>query len=121
MEFYSFNEKTGKITINLPKDSTGNVIVEISGKKYIVVIKNGKAVLDISNLNEGEHKYKINYLGDDKYYPSEIDGYIEINRKNTSNNIKTDIDLSIKKTGNPILPLLIVLILLSIYPFKKIN
>ena len=75
----------------------------------------------ISNLNEGEHRYKITYAGDDKYYSSEIEGNIEINQKNTSNNIKTDVDISIKATGNPILLLIIALILLCIYPLKKLN
>ena len=121
MQFYSFNDKTGRITINLSKDATGKVIIEIEGKKYVAVIKNGKAVFYISNLNEGEHRYKITYAGDDKYYSSEIEGNIEINQKNTSNNIKTDVDISIKATGNPILLLIIALILLCIYPLKKLN
>ena len=121
MQFYSFNDKTGRIIINLSKDATGKLIIEIEGKKYVAVIKNGKAVFYISNLNEGEHRYKITYAGDDKYYSSEIEGNIEINQKNTSNNIKTDVDISIKATGNPILLLIIALILLCIYPLKKLN
>ena len=121
MQFYSFDDKTGVITVSFAKDATGNVIIEIDGKKYIIVIKNGKAVLDISNLNEGKHEYKIIYLGDDKYYSSEIEGYIEINKKSTSDNLKTDTNLNMKATGNPILPLIIVLILLCIYPLKKMN
>ena len=121
MQFYSFNDKTGMITINLSKDATGKVIIEIEGKKYVAIIKNGKSVFYISNLNEGEHRYKITYWGDDKYYPSEIEGYIEINQKTASNNIKTDVDISIKATGNTIVPLLMVLILLCIYPLKKLN
>ena len=41
--------------------------VSVDGKDYTVPIRDGKAVVDISDLAPGNHDVKVTYPGDDKY------------------------------------------------------
>ena len=55
------------VSIVLPEDATGNVIVSVDGKKESVAVNNGSAKVVINNLTSGNHSVEINYSGDDKY------------------------------------------------------
>ncbi|SDA73100.1 Ig-like domain repeat protein, partial [Methanobrevibacter millerae] len=57
----------GKIVIELPADATGDVTVTIDGENQTVPVVNGKAVVDISDLEPGKHTVNVTYPGDDKY------------------------------------------------------
>ena len=57
----------GKIVIELPADATGEVTVTIDGENQTVPVVNGKAVVDISDLEPGNHTVNVTYPGDDKY------------------------------------------------------
>ena len=61
------NGNNVKITVSLPKDSTGNVTISIGEKNYTVPINEGKAILNLRNLNSGEFNVLAYYPGDDKY------------------------------------------------------
>ncbi len=65
-----------ELVISVPEDATGNVKVNIDGKDCTVPIKDGKAVLDISDLPSGEYDVTVTYPGNDKYAPKTIDGII---------------------------------------------
>ncbi|WP_407432058.1 Ig-like domain repeat protein [Methanobrevibacter sp.] len=65
-----------ELVVSVPEDATGNVKVNIDGKDYTVPIKDGKAVLDISDLPSGEHDVIVTYPGNDKYAPKTIKGVI---------------------------------------------
>ena len=65
-----------ELTINVPNDATGNVKVTIDGKTQTVPIKDGKAVVDISNLPVGSHDVEVTYPGNDKYASKTINGTI---------------------------------------------
>ena len=55
------------ITVNVPSDATGKVIIELNGTNYTVTIADGKAVLNnVSTLEEGVYNVTA-YFGDDKY------------------------------------------------------
>ena len=62
-----------QLVVDVPDDATGDVIVTIGGKDYTVPIKDGKAVVDISDLPVGEHNVKVTYPGDDKYAPKTVE------------------------------------------------
>ena len=62
-----------QLVVDVPDDATGDVIVTIDGKDYVVPIKDGKAVVDISDLPAGEHDVKVTYPGDDKYAPRTVE------------------------------------------------
>ena len=59
-----------ELVVTLPEDATGNVTVTVGGKDYTVPIKDGKAIVDISDLEPGDYDAVVNYAGDDKYNPS---------------------------------------------------
>lgn len=56
-------------SIVLPADATGNLTVDINGKRYTKELKNGSATLTISELNPGKYDATITYNGDGKYNP----------------------------------------------------
>ena len=58
------------ITVEVPKDATGRVLVNINGVGYYGNIINGKAKVTIPDLPIGSYKATVTYEGDDKYLPS---------------------------------------------------
>ena len=59
------------ISVALPEDATGNVIVNINGKNYTAIVKYGVASVTISNLANGTYSVSVFYNGDDTYMPME--------------------------------------------------
>ena len=55
------------ITVSVPNDATGNVIVTVNGIDYLTVINNGKATLSIPNLMPGTYSVLADYAGDAYY------------------------------------------------------
>ena len=58
------------ITVTVPRDATGRVLVDIEGIGYYGTIVNGKANVVIPELYAGKYTAKVTYEGDDKYLPS---------------------------------------------------
>ena len=58
------------ITVTVPKDATGRVLVDINGVGYYGTIVNGKAKVLIPELPSGKYTAKVTYEGDGKYLPS---------------------------------------------------
>lgn len=56
-----------EITVTVPKDASGNVTAKIANPTYSAKIENGTAVIDASDIPEGNHTAEIIYEGDDKY------------------------------------------------------
>ena len=59
------------ISVALPEDATGNVIVNVNGKNYTAVVKYGVASVTVSNLANGTYSVSVFYNGDDTYMPME--------------------------------------------------
>ena len=55
------------IGVDLPKDATGTVTVEIDGKKYTANVIDGTANVIVSGLSAGDYNITITYSGDAKY------------------------------------------------------
>ena len=58
------------ITITVPSDATGNVIVTVNGKDYFANINNGKATISVSGLVSGQYNVHADYSGDEDYLNS---------------------------------------------------
>ena len=71
------------ITVNVPDDASGKVIVDINGTNYTATIKDGKAIFNNqTGLPVG--KYNITaYFGDDKYVNKTATGVFYINKHET--------------------------------------
>ncbi|WP_407423628.1 Ig-like domain-containing protein, partial [Methanobrevibacter sp.] len=59
--------ETAVITVNVPEKATGNVTIEINGKKYTQSVEDGKAVFYIDGLTVGDKTVAVKYDGDDYY------------------------------------------------------
>ena len=55
------------IDVTLPKDATGNVLVDVNGQGYYAPVKDGKASVNVIGLDEGTYPATVTYTGDDKY------------------------------------------------------
>ncbi|WP_296887648.1 Ig-like domain repeat protein [uncultured Methanobrevibacter sp.] len=55
------------ITVTVPDDATGAVLLDINGKTYYADIKDGKAELVLSDLPADAYNVEYTYQGDDKY------------------------------------------------------
>lgn len=89
---------------------TGDVVLTISGKKYIVNVVNGLAVFEIPEmLDAGEYHIDVSYLGSEKY--NAADGTVDftVAKKEITMNvtidkdyrdIKVNVNLSEKLDGN---------------------
>ena len=70
------------ITVTIPKDGTGSVIVTINGTNYKGTVIKGIAKVIIPDLDEGTYKVVTFYTGDNKYDSMIVNGTITVN-KNT--------------------------------------
>jgi hypothetical protein len=68
------------ITVTVPKDATGQVLVDIDGVGYYGEIINGKAKVIIPKLPAGKYTAKVFYDGDDKYLPSKTTVKFTVNK-----------------------------------------
>ena len=55
------------ITVILPEDATGIVLVDVGDNKYYGDVENGNATVNIAGLTAGNYTAKVIYPGDDKY------------------------------------------------------
>ena len=117
----------GVITVTVPGDATGTITIVVEGKEYTATIENGKAIFVVPGLSEGTHEIKVYYSGDDKYNPIDGIGSIKVlplDENKTSPDVSPSkgIDLTSYPTGNPILIILLVMMLIgstAVRRFKK--
>ena len=55
------------VTVNVPTDATGDVIIIVDGVDYTVAIENGKAVKTIADLKVNDYTVTVKYSGDNNY------------------------------------------------------
>ena len=56
------------ITVKLPADATGNVVISLNGESYTVKLVNGACNLTVSGLTPGSYNVNAVYSGDNSYY-----------------------------------------------------
>ena len=102
----------GTVVVTLPSDATGTVTIDVDGKQYTAQVKDGKAVFKVPGLDKGKHKVSVFYSGDSKYAANETttDINVEGNGSPHHGDNKSGIDLTVHKTGNPLLIVLLVLL-----------
>ena len=72
------------ITVDLPEDVNGVVLVDVDGVGYYVNATNGKAILDLTYPNDGKHTVTVSYPGDDKYGPAKDTTAFDISYKDNT-------------------------------------
>ena len=67
------------ITVILPEDATGIVLVDVGDNKYYGDVENGNATVNIAGLTAGNYTAKVIYPGDDKYINASSSVSIKVN------------------------------------------
>ena len=81
---------TAVVTVEVPKDATGTVTVEIDGEKYTAEIKDGKVVFNIKDLTAGNKTIAVEYSGDDKYLPNHTTDDITVSKAAATMEVEID-------------------------------
>ncbi|WP_292746586.1 Ig-like domain-containing protein [Methanobrevibacter sp.] len=76
------------ITVTVPDDATGNVTVSVGGKDYTVPVENGKAVVTVDNLTDGDHTIAVKYSGDDNYAGNSSVGNLTVEKALVNPDVK---------------------------------
>ena len=79
------------ITVSVPEDGTGSVIVTINGTDYKGTVVNGTAKVIIPGLDEGTYKVVTFYTGDNKYDSMVVNGTITVNKNTRTTLILDDV------------------------------
>ena len=79
------------ITVTVPEDGTGSVIVTINGTDYNGTVVNGTAKVIIPGLDEGSYKVVTFYTGDNKYDSMVVNGTITVNKNTITTLIMDDV------------------------------
>ena len=74
------------------KDASGNVTVSIDGKNKTSEVKDGKAIVNISDLNAGKKEVTAVYSGDNVYNSNMSSTSFNIAKANTAFVIKAKMD-----------------------------
>ncbi|WP_407453277.1 Ig-like domain repeat protein, partial [Methanobrevibacter sp.] len=117
------------VVVTLPEDATGNVTIIVDGKEYTTDVKDGKAVFTIPDLPEGNYNVDVYYSGDKKYDANSTTTEIIVHAKSSEGEGGEEVtvkhpvtELSLHPTGNPILVLLLVILVMGstqLRRFKK--
>ena len=55
------------ITVNVPNDADGNVMITVASTQYNVTVNNGVASVDVTDLSAGENKVSAKLVNDNKH------------------------------------------------------
>lgn len=108
--YFRIGEKKS-ITIEVPKDCMGKMVVSIDDKEYTVKIKNGKATYSLKNLKAGEYEVSVTFIGENGYETSDyfdievVPAKIKIEAKNANVLLNHKTKYKIKLFGKNAKPL----------------
>ncbi|SDA67257.1 Ig-like domain (group 3) [Methanobrevibacter millerae] len=68
------------ITVTVPEDATGQVLIDIDGVGYYVNVTNGVGVAQIPRMPNGVYDVNLTYTGDDKYESSSTKGLFNVSK-----------------------------------------
>ena len=72
-------------SVNLPADATGTLTVTVDGTDYTSQLVNGKATVNIPELDEGTHNITVAYSGDSKYEAITKSSVVNVNKTGITN------------------------------------
>ena len=79
------------VSINLPGDATGTLSVTVDGKTYTETLINGKAIVNIPELADGEYNMTVTYSGDGKYEGMTKTTVVNVNNTVIDNSTNTTV------------------------------
>ena len=78
------------ITVEVPEEATGWVIVEINNETYAIKVNNGTGSAVIKGLESGEYPINVTYLGDDKFFSSNSTTSIKVSKVPSTVNVTAE-------------------------------
>ena len=72
-------------SVNLPADATGTLTVTVDGTDFTGQLVNGKATVNIPELDEGTHNITVAYSGDSKYESITKSAVVNVNKTDVTN------------------------------------
>ena len=81
------------ITVTVPSDVTGTVVVSVKGKNYKLTPSNGVASVKVPKLPAGEYDVVASYAGDNKYVAGSDNSSFKVKGLNTELDISVDGDV----------------------------
>ncbi len=58
-----------EVKVTVPENATGNITIKIGNDTYIAPIENGLAIINITNITEGNYTMNVTYPGDNNFEP----------------------------------------------------
>ena len=68
------------LTVFVPEDATGQVLIDIDGVGYYVNVTKGTGTIQIPRMPNGIYPVNLTYVGDDKYLPSSNCTEFDVNK-----------------------------------------
>jgi uncharacterized protein (DUF2141 family) len=75
------------ITVEVPENATGQVLIDVNGQHYYANISGGKATLELDNLPADEYTVDVTYLGDENYAGSSKSVKFNVTRNDSTVNV----------------------------------
>ena len=74
------------ITVTVPDNATGQVLIDINDKPYYANITGGKAVLVLDSLPADDYTVNVTYLGDENYTTGSDSKAFKVSKNNSRRN-----------------------------------
>ena len=75
------------ITVTVPDNATGQVLIDVNDKPYYANITGGKAVLVLDSLPADDYTVNVTYLGDENYTAGSDSKAFKVSKNNSTLNI----------------------------------
>ena len=75
------------ITVEVPSDATGQVLIDIGDEHYYANVTSGTARLEIDTLPAGEYDINVTYLGDENYTAKSASDKLKVTKNNSTVNV----------------------------------
>lgn len=110
---------TGSVVIKVDSRATGNITMEIDGKKFTKAVENGTVIFKVPKLAIGEYNLIVSYSGDNNFNQTTNSTTFTVISNETINGKDLKADNSLLKTGNPLLVFEVLLAILSVFVIRR--
>jgi len=89
-----------KIEVTVPDVESGIVLVDVAGKKFYGDIENGKVVITLEGVSEGNYTANIKFFGDDKCNPATTTADVKVSEDKIITELKEQLEEANAKVDN---------------------
>ena len=93
------SDKSVTITVILPEDATGSIILKMNSQTLTNNLQNGRTVFTVNDLAEGEYSYIITFNGDTRYNSAIVQKSFKIQKATVDSTIIAENSIRAYKSG----------------------